>query len=110
MHVRANRQRPLPADPGVPWPVLTPSNPRKLVHGKQRALPGAHAPTPLQAHCSAPYRAPELLDVPSPATLDYGAVDVWALGATLFHVMYGEPPFHRAMSAAGGSLALAVLK
>ncbi len=36
--------------------------------------------------------------------------DVWALGATLFHLMYGEPPFQRAMNAAGGSLALAALK
>ncbi|GIL95865.1 hypothetical protein Vretimale_1804 [Volvox reticuliferus] len=63
----------------------------------------------LQAHCSAPYRAPELFDVPSPGSLDFAAADVWALGASLFHVMYGEPPFARAMNAAGGSLALAVL-
>ncbi|KAG2453967.1 hypothetical protein HYH02_001013 [Chlamydomonas schloesseri] len=62
-----------------------------------------------EAHCSAPYRAPELLDVPSPAALDYTACDVWALGASLFQLMYGEPPFARAMNAAGGSLALAVL-
>ncbi|KAG2426074.1 hypothetical protein HXX76_013262 [Chlamydomonas incerta] len=62
-----------------------------------------------EAHCSAPYRAPELLDVPSPGDLDYRACDVWALGASLFQLMYGEPPFARAMNAAGGSLALAVL-
>ncbi|GLC35160.1 hypothetical protein PLESTM_000286100 [Pleodorina starrii] len=67
-----------------------------------------------EAHCSAPYRAPELFDVPSgsgsaPLDLDLAAADVWALGASLFHIMYGEPPFQRAMNASGGSLALAVL-
>ncbi|KAG2495802.1 hypothetical protein HYH03_006044 [Edaphochlamys debaryana] len=62
-----------------------------------------------EAHCSAPYRAPELFDPPSPATMDYGLCDVWALGASLFHVMYGSPPFARAMNESGGSLALAVL-
>ncbi len=38
---------------------------------------------------TAPYRPPELYDAPCPATLDQAACDVWALGASLFHVRVG---------------------
>ncbi|EFJ44111.1 hypothetical protein VOLCADRAFT_118882 [Volvox carteri f. nagariensis] len=83
------------------------ARPRRLVvSSRSEAL---RAQEDAEAHCSAPYRAPELFDVPSPATLDLAAADVWSLGASLFHIMYGEPPFHRAMNTAGGSLALAVI-
>lgn len=37
---------------------------------------------PLQAHCTAPYKAPELFDVPSQCTIDE-RVDVWSLGCLL---------------------------
>mmetsp|Transcript_42260 Transcript_42260/g.100253 ORF Transcript_42260/g.100253 Transcript_42260/m.100253 type:complete len:178 (-) Transcript_42260:688-1221(-) len=61
-----------------------------------------------EANCSAPYRAPELFDVPSQCVVD-GRVDVWSLGCVLFFMMYGESPFERALGEAGGSLALAVM-
>ena len=35
-----------------------------------------------EAHCTAPYRAPELFDVPSHCTIDE-RVDVWSLGCLL---------------------------
>ena len=36
----------------------------------------------MQRHCSAPYKAPELYDVPSECELDE-RVDIWSLGALL---------------------------
>lgn len=36
----------------------------------------------VQAHCTAPYKAPELFDVPSQCTVDE-RVDVWSLGCLL---------------------------
>ncbi|DBA84178.1 TPA: Serine/threonine-protein kinase 16 [Trebouxia sp. C0004] len=62
----------------------------------------------LQAHCTAPYKAPELFDVPSQCTIDE-RVDVWSLGCLLYFMMYGVSPFERAVNEAGGSLALAVI-
>lgn len=63
-----------------------------------------------QAHCSMPYRAPELFDVPSPGRLDWRAADVWALGGTLHAAMYGGmPPFQAAVDS-GSSQLLAALK
>ena len=63
----------------------------------------------LQALCSAPYRAPELYDVPSPGTIT-PRIDTWSLGCTLYYLMYGVSPFERVLNEAGGSLALAVVK
>ena len=63
----------------------------------------------VQAHCTAPYKAPELYDVPSQCTIDQ-RIDVWSLGCVLYFMMYGVSPFERATVEAGGSLALAVIK
>ncbi|WIA39603.1 hypothetical protein OEZ86_005687 [Tetradesmus obliquus] len=60
-----------------------------------------------EAHCTATFRAPELFDVPSHCTLD-GRLDVWALGCTLYAMMYGASPFQQAVDQ-GASLALAVM-
>ncbi|PKA59132.1 CBL-interacting protein kinase 22 [Apostasia shenzhenica] len=59
-------------------------------------------------HCSAPYRAPELWDCPSQATIDE-RTDVWSLGCTLYAIMHGESPFEYAIGESGGSLQLAVM-
>ncbi|KAK9815571.1 hypothetical protein WJX72_006053 [[Myrmecia] bisecta] len=61
-----------------------------------------------EAHCTAPYKAPELFDVASHCTLDE-RVDVWSLGCLLYFMMYAISPFERVLNEAGGSLALAVI-
>eukprot|EP00891_Asterochloris_glomerata_P009358 jgi/Astpho2/9358/e_gw1.00142.26.1_t len=61
-----------------------------------------------EAHCTAPYKAPELYDVPSQCTIDQ-RIDIWSLGCVLYFMMYGVSPFERATVEAGGSLALAVI-
>ncbi|KAG0473703.1 hypothetical protein HPP92_015560 [Vanilla planifolia] len=58
-------------------------------------------------HCSAPFRAPELWDCPSHADID-SKTDIWALGCTLFAIMYGVSPFEYALDS-GGSLQLAIM-
>lgn len=63
----------------------------------------------LQRHSTAPYRPPELWDVPSSCTID-SKVDVWALGCVLYYMMVGESPFEKAANESGGSLLLAVAK
>ncbi|KAJ1907733.1 Serine/threonine-protein kinase env7 [Tieghemiomyces parasiticus] len=59
-------------------------------------------------HCSMPYRAPELFDVPTDTTLDE-KVDIWSLGALLYALAYGPSPFECQMNEQGGSIALAVM-
>mmetsp|Transcript_47722 Transcript_47722/g.120468 ORF Transcript_47722/g.120468 Transcript_47722/m.120468 type:complete len:344 (-) Transcript_47722:184-1215(-) len=61
-----------------------------------------------EANCTAPYRAPELFDVPSDCVID-GRVNVWSLGCVLFYMMYGVSPFEHVLAEAGGSLQLAVM-
>lgn len=63
----------------------------------------------LQRYCTAPYRAPELWDVPSECCIDAG-VDIWSLGCVLYYLIVGETPFERTANVAGGSLMLAVVK
>ncbi|KAF9127834.1 hypothetical protein BGW39_005524 [Mortierella sp. 14UC] len=58
--------------------------------------------------CSMPYRAPELFDVKTGATLDE-KVDIWSLGCTLYAMAYGTSPFETNQINQGGSIALAVL-
>lgn len=56
---------------------------------------------------TAPYRAPELWDVPSSCTIDT-KVDIWAAGCVLYYLLVGESPFERTAEA-GGSLMLAIV-
>jgi serine/threonine kinase 16 len=64
---------------------------------------------PLQRHSTAPYRAPELWDVPSSCTID-AKVDIWAAGCVLYYLLVGETPFERIANEAGGSMMLAIVK
>ncbi|KAL6769179.1 hypothetical protein ACKKBF_B17785 [Auxenochlorella protothecoides x Auxenochlorella symbiontica] len=61
-----------------------------------------------EAHCTAPYRAPELWEV-VPGTVLTEKVDVWAAGCVLYCLAYRESPFERATGTTGGSLKLAIL-
>ena len=54
---------------------------------------------------SAPYRAPELTEVPNEIDLDE-RIDVWSLGCTAFCLAFGNSPFE---SAREGVLRLAIL-
>eukprot|EP01027_Heterolobosea_sp_BB2_P007401 GEZU01011024.1.p1 GENE.GEZU01011024.1~~GEZU01011024.1.p1 ORF type:complete len:243 (+),score=46.16 GEZU01011024.1:71-799(+) len=56
---------------------------------------------------SAPYRAPELFEVPTPGFIDE-RTDVWALGCTLFCFAYYRSPFESHYEQ-GGSLKLAAI-
>ena len=62
-----------------------------------------------ERHTTAPYRAPELWDVPSSCVID-SKVDIWAAGCVLYYLMVGETPFEKTANEAGGSLMLAIVK
>lgn len=64
---------------------------RVTVQNRQQALA---VQEDAEAHCSAPYRAPELFDVPSQCQLDE-RMDVWSLGCLLYFIMYGASPFEK---------------
>jgi serine/threonine kinase 16 len=55
-----------------------------------------------------PYRAPELFDVKTGATIDT-KVDIWSLGCTLYACLVGKSPFEARSEETGGSLSLCVL-
>ena len=61
-----------------------------------------------EAHSTATYRAPELFEPGAHEAIGARA-DVWSLGCSLFHVMYGASPFQQALDR-GASLPLAVIK
>ena len=61
----------------------TPESIRGYVTGRFKdALIGSCLQEDAEAHCTAPYRAPELFDVPSHCIIDE-RVDVWSLGCLL---------------------------
>jgi serine/threonine kinase 16 len=55
--------------------------------------------------CSAPYRAPELFQVPTECVID-ARTDVWSLGAILYFIAFGSSPFE---SEKEGLLTLSIL-
>lgn len=61
-----------------------------------------------ERHTTAPYRAPELWDVPSSCTIDC-KIDIWATGCVLYYLLVGSSPFERTANEAGGSLMLAIV-
>jgi serine/threonine kinase 16 len=85
------------------------TNSRAAVANPRSCRAARPPPRRPQRLCSAPYRAPELWDVPSSCQVDE-RVDVWAAGAVLYFLLVGESPFERAANEAGGSLMLAVVK
>lgn len=77
---------------------------RRKIENRKQALTVQEWAT---QHCTAPYRAPELWDTPSECVLDE-RTDIWALGCTLYAIMYGMSPFEYALGEQGGSLHLAI--
>jgi len=78
---------------------------RKQIHSRKEAMVVQEWAS---QHCTAPYRAPELWDTPSETLLDE-RTDIWALGCTLYAIMYGMSPFEYALNEQGGSLHLAII-
>lgn len=60
-----------------------------------------------QEHCTLPYRAPELLDVPSNAKITE-LTDIWSLGCLLYSCCFGFSPFEKLEIEQGANLNLAI--
>lgn len=61
-----------------------------------------------ERQCTAPYRAPELWEVPSSCQIG-SEIDVWAAGCVLFTLMVGETPFERTVNESGGNLMISIM-
>lgn len=58
-------------------------------------------------HCTLPYRAPELLDVSSNASITE-ATDIWSLGCLLYCTCFGYSPFEKMELDEGANLNVAI--
>lgn len=58
-------------------------------------------------HCTLPYRAPELLDVPTSCTITE-ATDIWSLGCLLYTCCFGYSPFEKLELEQGANLNIAI--
>lgn len=60
-----------------------------------------------QEHCTLPYRAPELLDVPTKCEITE-KTDIWSLGCLLYSCCFGFSPFEKLEIDQGANLSLAI--
>lgn len=60
-----------------------------------------------QAHCTLPYRAPELLDVETNTELTE-KTDVWSLGCVIYSCCFGLSPFEKIELEQGANLTVAI--
>lgn len=60
-----------------------------------------------QEHCTLPYRAPELLDVSTGATITE-KTDIWSLGCVLYACCFGLSPFEKLEVEQGANINLAI--
>lgn len=58
-------------------------------------------------HCTLPYRAPELLDVPTSCTITE-STDIWSLGCVLYCCCFGYSPFGKLELEQGANLNIAI--
>ena len=80
-------------------------NSRTMISSRAQAL---EMQEDAERNCTAPYRSPELWDVPSECVIDE-KIDIWSLGCTMYACLFGKSPFESAIEESGGSLMLAVM-